>query len=350
VVTDGGQTFPQTSGFSKAMRPMYDLITPQLKKQLGGYLAEEGQGDPAHYAIPNLGNVHVVYYNKADFAHAHIASKPRTFNQMLSDCKALWAKNIVPMTNGWSGPAGTLMWNYGIMSQLLTPTQFVEWANVKFGWKAPQFLQGLKDVNKMTAAHCFGDPATAATETDVDGLSAFEGGRGAMLFWNSVAPSSFASVAGGSSNVGAFALPKMPTSVYPVGTTDGGYNANWSLMSYTKHCLAAWDWIKFDVSPKAQQIMWDVSQTIPVNHAVKLTGTKGLLKDLLHLATNKYLHTGIGGTMSAGEATLQQQLFPEIISGQISDSAFISQMAAQRATVVPPKHTKLPKTTPCTNG
>src|SRR2546421_8375098 len=35
VVTDGGGSFPQNAGFSKAMYPMYKLITPQLRAELG---------------------------------------------------------------------------------------------------------------------------------------------------------------------------------------------------------------------------------------------------------------------------------------------------------------------------
>lgn len=345
VVTNGGQTFPVTSGFAKAMRPMYDLITPTLKKQLGGYLVEESQGDPAHYAIPNEGNVHAVYYNKGYFHQAGIKTLPTTFTQLLSDCTALKSIGVTPIANGWSGPAGTILWNYGIMSQLFTQPQLTAWANLKLGWTASPFSQGLSDLQQMVSAGCFGDPATAATETDTDGLTAFQGGRGGMLFWNAIAPSTFTSPA----NIGVFALPKLPQSAYPAGTPDGGYNANWSLMSYSKHCLAAWDYISFNVGPQAQQIMWDVSKTLPVNNAVKLSGGNGIETELLKLATNKYLHTGIGGTMSAAEATLQQQLMPEVISGQLSASQFISQMSTERSTVtLPPGTTTLPKTAACT--
>ena len=79
VVTDGGGSFPQNSGFSKAMRPMYDLITPQQKKELAPYLAGEGIGDAAHYAIPVQAHVYLFYYNKAMFSKAGISGTPQTF-------------------------------------------------------------------------------------------------------------------------------------------------------------------------------------------------------------------------------------------------------------------------------
>jgi len=346
ITTDGGETYPVSSGFYKAMYPMYKLINsnPTFKAQLGGYLTEESQGDAAHYAIPNLGNVNAMYYNKGDFAAAGIKTVPQTLAQLLTDCTALTKVGITPITNGWSGPSGTAIWNYGIMSQLLSPSQLVAWANLKLGWNAPQFAAGLSDLGQMVSAGCFGNPAEAATETDVDGESAFIGNRGAMMYWSTLPSSTFSDY----KNVGVFAMPKMPTSAYPVGTPAGGYNANWSLMSYSKHCLAAWDWIEFYDSPQAQQILWKVSGTLPVNNAVKTNAPNAYEQDLIELATNKNLHSGIGGTMSASEATLQQALMPTVIDGQLSDSQFISQMTTERATVTPPSNGPLPNPGPCT--
>ena len=55
VVTNGGGSFPQSSGFSKAMRPMYDLLTKQQKNELSPYLEDEGIGDEPHYSVPVQG-------------------------------------------------------------------------------------------------------------------------------------------------------------------------------------------------------------------------------------------------------------------------------------------------------
>ena len=94
-----------------------------------------------------------------------------------------------------------------------------------------------------------------------------------MLFWNVLATNTFTGDVGGVKNIGTFAFPKVPTSAYPVGTPDSGYNANWSLMNYSKHCRAAWNYISFTLSQQAQAIMWRVGRTLPVNNTVQVKGS-----------------------------------------------------------------------------
>ena len=177
---------------------------------------------------------------------------------------------------------------------------------------------GLGYLQQLAAAGCFGDRATAATTAETEGISAFQGGRGAMVFWNVLASNTFGAPVGGISNVGTFAFPRMPTSAYPIGTPDSGYNANWSLMNYSKNCRAAWNYISFTLSKEAQAIMWRVGRTLPVNRFVKVKGSNAVENGILALAANKFGHTGIGATMSAQEAALQERLLPGMVSGSLS--------------------------------
>jgi raffinose/stachyose/melibiose transport system substrate-binding protein len=348
VVTNGGGTFPVSSGFAKAMRPMYDLISKQQKKELGPYLTGEGIGDEAHYAIPVQAHVYLFYYNKALFAKAGIKSVPQTFEQLLGDCSALSKAGITPIANGWSGTGGNIPWNYGIASQVLSPYGLVAWANRTIGWNDPRFEKGLSYLQQMASSGCFGDRATAATTADTDGVSAFQGGRGAMLFWNVLDTSTFGGAVGGVGNIGTFAFPRVPTSAYPVGTPDSGYNANWSLMSYSKHCRAAWNYISFTLSKQAQALMWNVGRTLPVNQLVKVKASNPVEQGILKLAANKFGHTGIGATMSGQEAALQQQLLPLLINGSLSPGEMVSQMQGERNKLDPlPAPGPLPKPAPC---
>src|SRR5579859_3439341 len=54
IITNGGSSFSANQGLTKALYPMYKLITPQMKAELAGYLKGEGIGDEAHYSIPTL--------------------------------------------------------------------------------------------------------------------------------------------------------------------------------------------------------------------------------------------------------------------------------------------------------
>ena len=149
-----------------------------------------------------------------------------------------------------------------------------------------------------------------------------------MLFWNVLATNTFTGDVGGVKNIGTFAFPKVPTSAYPVGTPDSGYNANWSLMNYSKHCRAAWNYISFTLSQQAQAIMWRVGRTLPVNNTVQVKGANQVEAGILKLAANKSGHTGIGATMSAQEAALQERLLPSLIAGQLSPQDMVQQMQA----------------------
>jgi ABC-type glycerol-3-phosphate transport system substrate-binding protein len=350
IITDGGSSFAANAGWTKAIYPTYKLITPLMKKQLGPYLAGEGIGDTAHYSIPVYAGVYAMYYNKHDFTQAGITAIPKTFPQLLADCTALQKVGITPITNGFTGLAGAVPWDYGTSNQVLDQKGLLNWSDFKIGWTDPRIIASLTYLQQMSAGGCFGNRAAASTETDTDGVSAFEGNRGAMYFGSNLSGSAFGTPAA-IANVGVFAFPKEPTSVYPVGTPDTGYNANWSIMNYTKVCAAAWDYVQFYDGVQAQTIQWKVAGIIPANTAVKAKGTNGVDDTLLALAANKYGHHGPGGTTSAPELTLLGQLIPELISGAITPAQLASQLQAERATQpVPPSGGKLPNPPPCVNG
>ncbi len=350
IVTDGGSSFPANNGFSKAMYPMYKLLTKQQKAELGPYLAGEGIGDEAHYSMPNLAGVYAIAYNKALFKQAGIAGPPSTFSQLLDDCTKLNGAGILPMTNGFQGLSSAVPFYYGTSNQVLNPKGLLDWANFKIGWTDPRIMSAVGYIQQMAARSCFGDRAAAASKTDTDGFSAFVGGRGAMVFeGGGVTSSSFSATA--LPDFGVFAFPKVPTSVYPVGTPDAGYNANWSIMNYTKVCRTAWNWISFYESVPAQRIQWTVAGLLPVNIKTNAKANNGFDQGLLGLAANKNAHHGVGGTISSQEAGLLGQLFPELISGMLSPDQLAGQMQTQRATVpVPPSGGKLPNPPACVDG
>lgn len=348
VITDGGNTLPSNSGWTKAMYPMYKLVSPTLKQQLGGYLTGEAIGDPAHYSIPDLAGVYNFYYNKHDFLKAGIAAPPTTFAQLLGDCTALTKVGITPITNGFSGYGNVTPFMYGPGNQVLSMSALEGWETFKVAWTDPRMVSGLNDWQVMAQNGCFGNPSTAATTDVNDGVNAFVGGQGGMVFWYGLNAATFGS---GTSNVGVFPFPKVPNSAYPAGTPDAGYNANWSIMNYTKVCAAAWDYVSFWDSPQAQQIQWKVAGIIPVNSAVKIKTSNGIDAATVALARNKYAHHGIGELTSTQEVNLLAQLMPELVTGSITPQALATQLQAVRSTVTaPPVLTKLPNPPPCVNG
>ena len=113
VVTDGGGSFPVNSGFAKAMRPMYDLITPQQKKELGRVPGGRGHRRRGPLRDPRPGPRLPLLLQQGDVLEGRDLAPPQTFQDLLSDCSALKKVGITPITNGWSGSGGNIPWNYG---------------------------------------------------------------------------------------------------------------------------------------------------------------------------------------------------------------------------------------------
>lgn len=349
VVTNGGGSFSANQGFIKALYPMYKLITPKMKQQIGPYLKGESIGDAAHYSIPNVAGVYAFYYNKALFAKAGIKAAPTSFTSLLGDCHKLSAAGITPISNGFTGLAGDDLFYYGTSSLMLNAKQLVKWANFKIGWTQPQIVSALKAIDTMAAANCFGNRANAATVSDTDGQSAFMGGRGAMLFSSNLGSASFKGQLP-VSRIGVFAFPHISGAPWPSGTPDSGYNGNWSIMNYTKVCRAAWNYIAFYDTPRSQAIQWKVGGLLPINTAAKVRASNALDGGLLKLAANKYGHHGVGATISSPEAGTLGHLMPELVAGSLAPTQLASQMQTSRSTVHPTPATKLPKPPPCVNG
>ena len=345
VVTNGGGSFPQVSGFSKAMVPMYNLITKKMRRDMGNQLAAEGIGDEPHYAIPVQSHVYLMYYNKAMFAKAGITAVPQTLAALRLACTKLKSAGIdMPITNGFSGSGGQELWHYAVGSQVLSNSALRAWSQRKIGWTDSRVEPGFGYLQTLAAQGCFGDRETAATRRETEGLSAFEGGRGAMVFWNVIDTKELGPAVGGVRNVGTFAFPRVPTSAYPVGTPDSGYNANWSIMNYSKNICAAWKYVEFSVDRPAQQIMWNIGRTLPINAAVKVKGSNPVENGILKLAANKNGHTGPGATTAAQESSALERQLALLISGSLSPSDLVAQLQSVRDGLDPlPPQGKLPK-------
>lgn len=349
VVTMGGGSFPVSSGYYKGLRPLYDLITAQQKKELNPILDQEAIGDEAHYAIPYQAGVYLFYYNKKLFTRAGIAAPPTTYDQLVADCGSLKKAGITPIGAGFTGDSNNLYVNYGFGSQLLGPQDLLNWANHKIGWTDPKMVKSLTLLQQMATAGCFGDAKAAGTRTAADGATAFEGGQAAMLFGNVRDSTSLGQSLGGIDNVGVFPFPQVPGSQYPAGTPDSGYNANWSITNFSKSCGTAWQYISFLESVPAETVLFQVGHILPNNSAVTASGRNAVDDAVLQLAKNADGHRGPGATESAQEQTLDQRLYSQLVSGALSPSGFASQMQAVRDQLPPaPSGSGLPKTSPCT--
>lgn len=77
-------------------------ISASTRKGLAGiaYYSKDGNTDAATYAIPSEEQFYNMWYNKALFAKAGVASPPTNFAEMAADCKKFSAKGITAFADG----------------------------------------------------------------------------------------------------------------------------------------------------------------------------------------------------------------------------------------------------------
>src|SRR2546422_2743928 len=100
-----------TSGFY-ASQGAWDLSCLNLN-------CKGGKGDI--YAIPNDEGSYALYYNKALFKKAGITGPPKTYNQVLADCKIFKSKGILPLAYGDRDGYSTDNWVTYDYASYMTP-------------------------------------------------------------------------------------------------------------------------------------------------------------------------------------------------------------------------------------
>ncbi|ANS73398.1 ABC transporter substrate-binding protein [Paenibacillus yonginensis] len=188
------------------LAPLNDMLDQNgLKDTYQAGLLDNYTFDGNVYAIPDGNNIEVVYYNKDLFQQAGISQVPTTFDEFLSDVKALKAKGITPIAIGekdtWTG-------SFLFMNILLRtnggPGFLQDVVDGKKTFEDPAFIEAVDRFQDLVQAGAFPDGATSIDANA--GGNLFKTGKAAMFIigtWETGA------IDGSSvgSQVGAFRFP-----------------------------------------------------------------------------------------------------------------------------------------------
>ncbi len=306
------------------------------------------------------------YYNKALFKKAGIVGIPRTWAQLLADCRKLNAHGITAGAERplWSWWARLFLPNYlglatikkleafqphtptvtaldeaigyekGILNPLKNP-RMMAW------WPVAKQLFSLWDKNIVDT------PVLNASSSTVTGTDLFDAAKVAMTYTGSWEPGLWTSAHHPLSNLGSFPLPSLAhTSRYAtglrtatnVGGPTGGFQ--WSIstpradasMKQAGKFQAVLDWLRFISTPKADQAVvngWGV--TLPT-----FKGSKPTLANAPLVRSMKQPWYPVFGfsDLSTEAHTQIFNLFQEYISGHLSFAAAKQQYAAAVQTAV----------------
>ena len=102
---------------------------------------KNGKGDI--YAIPNDQGTYGLFYNKALFAKAGVATPPTTYKQFLADCPKFKAKGIIPLAYGDRDGYSTDNWVTYDYASYMAPDDIAKVNAGKLKYASPKLVKPL---------------------------------------------------------------------------------------------------------------------------------------------------------------------------------------------------------------
>ncbi len=221
-------------------------------KQMNGIKWASDQFNPSKgvYVMPLENQFYIGFYNKALFKKAGIKSPPATWAQLYTDARVLKAHGINPLLYGsGSQNLGSEFYPYYDLSYLMIGLYPVsKWKELYSGqipWTSPAIAQQLTKWVQLKQKGF----TNANVLTDYNSLGQFEKGKAAMLIKGNWDLKSLEQAMG--SKLGVFVPPYSNSKIHGVVEFPGdGY----SVTKYSQHKPQAIAFLKFLMSPQAQQI------------------------------------------------------------------------------------------------
>ena len=265
LVYSGGYTTPY-------MLSSLEKLNDRVNKTPGFYASQgswdlsclnleckNGKGDI--YAIPNDAGSYALYYNKALFRKAGIKRPPRTYAEVLKDCKIFKAHGILPLAYGDRDGYSTDNWiTYDYASYM--DKGDISLINAgKLKYSSPKLVKPLEQLVKFKQQKCVN--ADASTHENNDANTYFTSGKAAMVQMFPFVIKAFEKALG--KNLG---IARLPQSGPHVGRTAANSFHNWVIPKNAKNKDGAWEYIKLAVDKQGATDLENIVGALPTNKAV----------------------------------------------------------------------------------
>jgi ABC-type glycerol-3-phosphate transport system substrate-binding protein len=270
LVYSGGYTTPY-------MLSSLDKLNSQVDATAGFYASQGawdlsclnlnckgGKGDI--YAIPNDEGSYALYYNKSLFKKAGIARPPRTYAEVLADCKIFKSKGILPLAYGDRDGYSTDNWVTYDYASYMAPNDIAKVNDGKMKYADPKLVKPLEQLVKFKQQGCVNPDAS--THENNDANSYFTSGKAAMVQMFPFVIKQFEKALG--KNLG---ITKLPQSGPHPGRTAANSFHNWVIPKNAKNKDGAWAFIQMAVDNKGATDLANIVGALPTNRAV-LRSTK----------------------------------------------------------------------------
>jgi ABC-type glycerol-3-phosphate transport system substrate-binding protein len=265
LVYSGGYTTPY-------MLSSLDKLNDRVNAQAGFYATQTAwdlsclnlnckgsKGDI--YAIPNDAGSYALYYNKALFKKAGIARPPRTYSELLADCKIFKSKGILPLAYGDRDGYSTDNWVTYDYASYMNPGDIAKVNDGKLKYTDPKLVKPLEQLVKFKQQGCVNPDAS--THENNDANTYFTSGKAAMVQMFPFVIKAFEQALG--KNLG---IAKLPQSGPHPGRTAANSFHNWVIPKNAKNKDGGWEFIQMAVDKKGASALTNLVGALPTNRAV----------------------------------------------------------------------------------
>jgi len=258
-----------TSGFY-ASQAAWDLSCLGLN-------CKNGKGDI--YGIPNDQGTYGLFYNKALFRKAGVAAPPKTYTQLLADCKKFKAAGIIPLAYGDRDGYSTDNWVTYDYSSYMAPGDIAKVDAGKMKYADPKLVKPLQQLVKFKQQGCVN--ADASTHENNDANTYFTSGKAAMVQMFPFVIKAFEQALG--KKLGLTSLPQ--SGPHPGRTAANSFH-NWVIPKNAKNKTGAWEFIKMAVDNTGASSLATLVGALPTNKAAAAQIKDPLTKYFLKIAAH----------------------------------------------------------------
>ena len=271
LVYSGGYTTPYMLSSLEKLNDRVDkaFYASQTQWNLSCLDLDCKGGKGAIYGIPNDFGTYALYYNKALFKKAGVAKPPRTYKQLLADCKKFKAAGIIPLAYGDRDGYSTDNWvTYNYVSFVKTKEDITKVWKHQIKYTDPRLVKPLEDLSQFKKQGCVN--ADASTHENNDANTYFTSGKAAMVQMFPFVARDFHRALG--AKLGISRLPVSGNGPFKNKVAGNSFH-NWVIPKNAKNSDGAWEFIKIATNKTSQSRLAQLTGAPPTNKAALAAAT-----------------------------------------------------------------------------
>ena len=264
LVYSGGYTTPYMLSSLQKLNDRVDkkFYASQTQWDLSCLQLDCKGGKGEIYGIPNDEGTYALFYNKALFKKAGIARPPKTYAEVLSDCKIFKAKGILPLAYGDRDGYSTDNWITYDYTSYMSKGDIAKVNDRKIKYTDPKLVKPLTQLVQFKQQGCVNPDAS--THENNDANSYFTSGKAAMVQMFPFVVKAFEKALG--KNLGLTRLPQSGHGPLAGKSAANSFH-NWVIPKNAKNPDGAWEFIKLATDKTGGAQLASVVGALPTNRA-----------------------------------------------------------------------------------